>query len=199
MRCSINSMNTLLKKINSIPRRYFTFADIRKVAGMSDESAQVSLCRMVKAGDLTRIARGVYTDDITAVDWEELAEHIYAPSYLSFEWVLARYGVLSQQPMALTLATKKRARVIDSPYKTIIYHHLQAKLYWGYTQENKALIAEPEKALLDLAYISLNGYGSWAPDEMDLSSLDTQKIARYLKKMNDNRLTRLIGKMIKGV
>lgn len=185
----MNSMSELQKKISAIPKATFTLADIRKVTDMDDKSLRVSMNRMAKNGTVTRISRGVYTNDPAVVDWEKLAQELYAPSYISFESALGRAGVLSQKSYALTLATPLRTKTIESPLMTIIYHHISPQLYWGYTREQNILVAEPEKAFLDLAYLSLNGYATLDTDEMNLDLLDPAKIEQYLKKFDSVRLS----------
>jgi predicted transcriptional regulator of viral defense system len=188
-------MSKLLQKINSIPKNWFTFADIRKITGLDDKSLAVTLSRMVKRTELIRIAGGIYTTDLTKIDWEQFAVEKYSPSYISFESALARHNILSQQPVSLTLATTNRSKKIKMLENMIIYRHIQPKLFWGYLKEENILIAEPEKAFLDLAYLSLNGYAKFDPEEMNLDLLDKQKIKAYLKKFNSSRLSRLIEKI----
>ncbi len=185
-------MSELQKKIKSIPKSTFTLNDIRKVTDMNDESLRVSMNRLVKNGAVTRIVRGLYTSDPSSIDWERLAEELYSPSYLSCEYALGRVGVLSQKPYALTLATTLRSKTVETPFATIIYHHMNPQLYWGYTQDQNILIAEPEKAFLDLAYLSLRGYASFDPDEMNLALLNPARINQYLKKFESTRLDRRI-------
>lgn len=185
-------MSELQKKISRIPKATFTLADIRKVTDMDDESLRVSMNRMVKNGTVTRITRGVYAHDLGRVDWEKLAQELYAPSYLSFEYTLGRAGVLCQKSYALTLATSQRTKTIETTSIAIIYHHIQSRLYWGYVREGNIFVAEPEKAFLDLAYLSLRGHVIFDPDEMNLFLLDLAKIEKYLKKFDHDTLNKRI-------
>jgi len=175
-------MNKLIQRLKQIPKPYFTFADIRKIALLADPSLKISLNRLVKTGELKKITKGVYTLDLVNMDWENFACTKYAPSYLSFEWALNQYDILSQQSYALTLATVKRSHTISTPTYQIIYHHLQPQHFWGYNKKNNYLIAEPEKAFLDLAYLSQNGYAKFDPDEMNLRALNKTKLKIYLHK-----------------
>lgn len=188
-------MEKLIQKINKIPKSYFSFADIRKVAGMEDASLKVALSRMIKRGELLRIEKGIYAKDISKINWEQLACENYRPSYISFESALAKYNILSQRPMNLTLAAAKRSRRAKMLDNTVIYRHIQPKLFWGYFKEDSYLIAEPEKAFLDLAYLSLNGYAKFDPEEMNLDFLDKKKIKVYLKKFDSARLNKLMEKI----
>ncbi len=188
-------MKKLIQKINNIPKPYFSFSDIRKIAGMEDASLKVSLNRIVKRGELTRLSKGIYAVDAFKIDWEQFAGETYSPSYISFESALARYNILSQQPASIILATTRRGKIMELKEKTIIYRHIMPRLFWGYEREENRLIAEPEKAFLDLAYLSLNGYAKFDPEEMNFNFLNKKKTKIYLKKFNSTRLNRLMEKI----
>ncbi len=188
-------MKKLIQKINNIPKPYFSFSDIRKIAGMEDASLKVSLSRIVKRGELIRLSKGIYAVDAFKIDWEQFAGETYSPSYISFESALARYNILSQQPASIILATTRRGKIMELKEKTIIYRHIMPRLFWGYEREENRLIAEPEKAFLDLAYLSLNGYAKFDPEEMNLNFLNKKKTKIYLKKFNSTRLSRLMEKI----
>ncbi|MCX6761732.1 MAG: hypothetical protein NTY33_02705 [Candidatus Moranbacteria bacterium] len=186
-------MSNLELKLNKIQKSYFSFADARKIADLDDGSLRVAISRLVKAGKIIALIKGYYCQDLAKVDFPKLALEIYAPSYLSFEWALGQTGVLSQKSYALTLATTKRAHQVEITDLTFIYRHLRADLFFGYEIKEGYLIAQPEKAFLDLAYLSLNGYAKFDAEEMDLTLLDKNKLRSYLKKFKSKRLNKLIG------
>lgn len=186
-------MAKLIKKIKLIPKAYFSFADIRKIGGLNDQSLKKAIGRMVKSGELVKITRGIYTLDVTEINWEKLALEIYSPSYLSFEWVLGKYNILSQKALNLTLATTKRSKKLETPQNIIFYHHMQPKLFGGYARQGDLFIADPEKAFIDLAYLSLNGYAHFDFEEMNLELLDKEKIKKYLKRIQNQKLTALLA------
>jgi len=189
-------MIKLIEKIKSIPKTYFYITDIRKISNLSNESLKIAINRLLKNKQLNKISRGIYTTNINQVNWENLSIEIYSPSYISFEWALSYYNILSQKPLHLTLATTKRSKIIKTERKNIIYKHIQEKIFWGYLKQENFLIAKPEKAFLDLAYLSLNGYSKFDPEEMNLKGLKKNKIKEYLNKINNKKLTKLINKII---
>lgn len=185
-------MTKLIQKIKNIPKSYFSFTDLKKISELSDESLKVAISRMIKNGEIIKLRKGVYALDISKISWENFAVEMYSPSYLSFEWALARHNILSQKPINLTLAVAKRSKKIITPQNIIIYHHLQPKLFWGFAKEDNYLLAEPEKAFLDLAYLSLNGYAKFDIEEMNLELLDKVKLRKYLKKIGCKKLNNLL-------
>jgi len=188
-------MNNLEKRLNKIKKSYFSFADARKISEIDDTSLRVAVSRLIKSGKIISLAKGYYCLDPARVDWPKMALEVYAPSYLSFEWILGQSGILSQKSYSLTLATTKRARQIEAGNTLFAYRHLQEKLFFGYIIKDGYLMAEPEKAFLDLAYLSLNGCANFDPEEMNLSLLNKNKLKQYLKRFSSRRLDFLIGKL----
>lgn len=188
-------MEKLIEKINKIPKGYFSFADLRKISALDDGSLRVAASRLLKSGKIISLVKGIYAVDLSKISLERFAVENYAPSYLSFEWALGRFDILSQKTYSLTLATTRQTKKTSTSAGAIIYRRLKPGLFWGYKNEDGYLIAEPEKAFLDLAYLSLNGYGKFDPAEMNLGLLNKKKIKAYLKKINSKRLSALIGKL----
>ena len=56
-----------------------------------------------KNGKLTRIKRGLYTDDLFH-DLELIANVCYSPSYISFEYALSYYGLIPEYVSTVTSA-----------------------------------------------------------------------------------------------
>ena len=189
-------MNKLKEKINKIPKPYFSVKDLEKIADMKKESVKVFVSRAVKNGELVKLGKSFYTNDINSFSWENFAVNVYAPSYISFEFALNYYGILSQQTSAITLATIKRKKEIKILEKSLIYRHIKPDLFWGYKKVENFLIAEPEKAFLDLAYLSLNGYAKFDSEEMNLDLLDKKKTKHYLKKISMAKLDKLISNIL---
>ncbi|MFH1890431.1 MAG: hypothetical protein ABIJ91_02610 [Candidatus Kuenenbacteria bacterium] len=185
-------MSELINQINKIPKNYFSLNDLKKISPIKEASLKVSLSRLVKNGKLAKLGNKLYTLDALKIDLDKLACEIYAPSYISFETALGYHNILSQQSLHLTLATPKRSRIIGILNKNLIYHHLKKGLFWGYQKIDNIFLAEAEKAFLDQAYLSLNGYAKFDPEEMNLDLLDKNKIKKYCQRFKNQRLTKLI-------
>lgn len=189
-------MNKLTKEIIKLPKSVFSLTDLRKLPNFKEEYIKTTLSRALKAGEIIRLAGGLYSKNSGAIALENLAINIYNPSYISFESALNFYNILSQQSAVLTLATTKRAKKISVHNQMISYRHLKQDLFWGYKKNNDYLLAEPEKAFLDLAYLSVNGYGHFDSKEMNLKLLDIKKVKIYLKKFNSPKLKKIINKTL---
>lgn len=128
------------------------------------ESPRDRVSRWLKSGELIGVVRGIY---LTAPELrkrpaslEILANMIYGPSYISFEYVLARAGLIPEATTAVTSATTKKNRSFATKLGGFVYRHLPIAAYsFGWTREELPdgsgyLIARPEKALLDWIYRS---------------------------------------------
>ena len=62
------------------------------------------LCLEVKNKSLTRVKRGLYTDNLK-IDAPIIANICYSPSYLSFEYALSYYGIIPEHVSVYTSAT----------------------------------------------------------------------------------------------
>jgi hypothetical protein len=115
---------------------------------------------MEKRGDIVRLKKGLYvaSDKINRkpLSRELIANHLYGPSYVSFETALAFYGLIPEKVFAVRSATFKRAKRFENAvgnfeYITVppAYYSIGISLQ---TVENEYtyLLATPEKALCDL-------------------------------------------------
>lgn len=159
--------------------------------------------RWMKAGDIQGIVPGIY---VTAPEYrkrpvslEILANMVFGPSYVSFEYVLARTGLIPEAVRGVTSATTKRNRDFDTPLGRFSYRHLPLGAYpFGWTQETLPdgsgyLIATPEKALLDLLYrtgavrsakaLEARLFDDFRIDEDSFRALDPKRLLEYGSRM----------------
>jgi predicted transcriptional regulator of viral defense system len=169
----------LIQKLLGLNKPYFSLADLEKVLGQRRPGLYVTLNRLTKSGVLVRLRRGVYQVVLRAPDLPRIANQLVYPSYLSFESALSRYGILSQIPYAVTFATSRRSRRLVLGDTTVEFRQLKGELFFGYGLEGGLYVAEPEKALLDQAYMTSRGLASLAWDELSLSTLDWERLRAY--------------------
>ena len=98
-------------------------------------------------------ARGTYSKEI-------LANLIYGPSYISLEYALTFWKFIPERVETLTSVTFKKNKIFSTPIGQFTYRYINKEAYPIGVQQievkNKryALMASPEKALLD--YLSLS-------------------------------------------
>lgn len=173
---------TLIKKLQSLDKGYFTMADMQKITDLPRDSLKVAINRLIEKEILTRIKRGVYQLGFSQVDVPKIANQLYYPSYLSFESALSRYGVLSQVPYTQTFATTRRSKKMTLWETKVEFRQLRKDLFFGYRMEGGVYIAELEKALLDQLYMVSRGRGSLNIEELDLKEVDKELLKKYAQK-----------------
>ena len=121
-------------------------------------SKDSKLSNEVKKGHLIKIKNGLYeTDSNTPPHY--LAGCIYGPSYISFDFALAYYGLIPERVESITCATfdKKKKKKYANSFGDFLYRDVPTKVYSygirlieenGYSYQ----IAIPEKALCDKLY-----------------------------------------------
>lgn len=114
--------------------------------------------RLVKDGDLTPIIKGLYETD-RAVPGYYLANVIYGPSYLSFEYALAWHDLIPEAVFTFTSATcgKRRKKLYDTPFGVFTFRDVPVAAFpYGtelHEEDGRAfMIASAEKAVCDQLY-----------------------------------------------
>ncbi|RLC90270.1 MAG: hypothetical protein DRI37_01875 [Chloroflexi bacterium] len=169
----------LVQKLLNLNKPYFSPADLEKVLEQKRPALYVTLNRLVKYGVLVRLRRGVYQVALRSPDLACIANQLVYPSYLSFESALSRHGILSQVPYTLTFATTHRSQRMALGETEVEFRQLKRDLFFGYTLALGLYVAEPEKALLDQLYMVTRGLSNLILDELDLSSIDPQRLQAY--------------------
>ncbi len=166
-------------------KRLFSLSDLVLLTGDDRSSLSVQLSRLVRSGMIERPIRGWYSNPLAPPTEEELAMVVRRPSYLSMEYGLARRGILSQAIHVYTLVTTRLPYTFRSGPRVLEYHQVKKDLFWGYEREGNVLVAEPEKALLDLIYVRFVRGRS-----MGRGALDSLIDDMYLEDLDDGRLSR---------
>lgn len=169
----------LIQQLLALNKPYYTLADLEKILGQQRPSLYVTLNRLVASGVLVRLRRGVYQVMLQSPALARIANTLVYPSYLSFESVLSRYGILSQTPYGLTFATPRRSQHLILDDTPVQFHQLKADLFWGYSLIDEIYVGEPEKALLDQIYLAGRGLADLPWAELDLTRLDLDRLQDY--------------------
>jgi len=192
----------LIHDIGAMP--YFDLATIAQISGEPRQSLRMQLSRLVKQGKLKSLRRGMYAlaeqYRKTAPNPAVLANRIYTPSYLSFHWALGYYGLIPEAVFTFTSATPRVPRFFKNEFGNFQYKHIKPDCFAGYQSveidNQKALIAAPEKALLDLWHIEK---GEWTTERMagmrfqGFDLVLSEQLVKYAEMYKSPRLMRAIG------
>ncbi len=120
-------------------------------------SPDAKLTTMIQSGEVIRIRRGLYISGKSeSYSLKTLANMIYGPSYISYEYALSFYNFIPERVSIITSATyrKNKSRIFYTPVGNFHYRCVSAQAYAYEVQlitENNHpfLIATREKALCD--------------------------------------------------
>ena len=166
----------------------FGVEDLSRLFGISLDAAKVSAVRYVKKGILLRIKRNMY---ILNEKWKILeveqklmiANFIQTPSYISLMTALDYFGITTQIQQnffeSIVLKRTKQVLVEDTVFN---FTRISNELYFGFIKEKDFFIADPEKAFLDVIYLTSIGRYSFDLASIDFSKLNSEKIIKSLSK-----------------
>lgn len=178
----------------------FSLQDVRKV--FNDFSYR-QLDRWEKKQYLKKLKRGFYCFTTQNFDQNFLfyaANKIYAPSYVSLEMALKHYGLIPEEIFQITSVSTKKTTDFETSVGNFSYRHIKTSLYFGYRLlefgQQKLLLAEPEKAILDYLYIhpKLKTFDDFLGMRINIdefrTQIDLEKFQKYLETFGSKALSK---------
>ena len=165
---------------------------------------RLQLSRWTRAGKLIQLRRGVYSlaDPYRKVQPEPflLANALKPASYVSLQSALAYYGMIPEYVPVVTSVTTGRPEEVDTPLGRFLYRHVKTSWFFGYrqvelTSGQVAFIAQPEKALLDLAYLTAGTASEdyWQQLRLqNLQNLNIEQVADWARQEGGRKLKQAI-------
>lgn len=145
----------VLEVILSSPRTVFNVQSLRMLTECEDsQKLTKSLHYYVKEGKIHNPRRGIYTK--ATFDEKEMACSLFRPAYVSLEYVLQRSGIVFQYDDTVTCVSylNRNVEIDDKAYQ---FRIINPELWIGMDgieQQDNILIATPERAFLDMIYLS---------------------------------------------
>lgn len=178
----------------------FTPLDIRRIFGISKVAATFLLHRYTKRGLITRLKRGLYALYDAKIPDPFLANKLYEPSYVSLEFALSYHRVIPETVYEITSITSKATRRFNVLGKLFTYRHIKKEAFTGYSVYKQRglsfLIAEPEKAFVDLEYFRVMNKKK-PITRFDEEKINLAKAFRYAKLFDNNKLISIIKTTLK--
>lgn len=187
----------------------FSLLDLKKIESGFDRRR---LVEWQKKGYIKKIIRNFYVfsdQDMAEPALFLIANNIYSPSYISFEMALAHYQLVPESVYGITSATTKKTTILKTPVGDFIYRSLKPELFFGYTtipfQNQRYLIAEPEKALLDFFYLNPtllddNDFAGLRINKDEfLARVNQEKFEKYLAVFGNRSLSQRVIRFIKYI
>jgi predicted transcriptional regulator of viral defense system len=182
-----NYLDTILRSSKTV----FSSKDIALLwHDSSTVATRVRLNYYVRKGDLYRIRRGLYIKD-KRYNRLELATRIYTPSYVSFETVLAKEGLIFQYYEKIYVASYlDREVIIDS--QTYSYRKLKITVLInpiGVEHANETSIASKERAFLDTLYVNYDYHFD------NLRNINWEKVFEILPIYTNKRMEKKVNSL----
>ena len=161
------------------------------------------ILRLIQKKELIRLKNGYYLiaekihqKEGTFIPYEQIANWLYGPSYVSLEWALSFYGMIPERVHTITSMTLGRNKEYRTPIGNFSYHKLTYKQYfYGVTLKKTPgfvggfLMATPEKALADLVFKTCKGLDK---NHLRLELLESKRIEpEVFQQLNKNLLAEI--------
>jgi predicted transcriptional regulator of viral defense system len=201
------------EEVLTITRDNPVFPSSFLLAGRGSAAAlRRQLDRWVKSGRLLQLRRGVYA---VALPYRAevphpflVANHLRRPSYVSLQSALSHYGMIPEFVPVTTSVTTGRPEELDTPLGRFLFRHVKKSAFFGFTQTEisqgqPVFLASPEKALLDVFYLTP---GSDSPEYLEelrfepTDSFDWHTLRMHAARIRSRKLTRTVERIsrIKG-
>lgn len=188
----------IAKAVESLP--YFTVNSLT-VIEKNKAYLRVLFYRLSQRNKVIQLKRGTYASSVFLDNVEKknivgeysefIANILYKSSYLSLEYVLEKYGLLTETVSSFTLVTEKKTSKFSNNLGIFKYYHIRKALFNGFKiiKKENFLIAEASlaKALFDFLYFRKNILSTKKQVEelrlnMDnFSQKDFKELKRYIK------------------
>ena len=163
------------------------------------------LSRWRRAGKIHQLRRGLYC---LAPPFQKVNPHpflvanrLLPGSYVSLQSALAYYGMIPEYVPLTTSITTSRPGQWETPLGTFDFRHIQVDFFYGFQfvdlgENQRAFIATPEKALLDLIYLEPGADTHAYLSELrlnNLEQLDWQRLEHFVRKIEKPKLIRAMA------
>jgi len=148
----------------------------------------LQLSRWVTSGRIYQLRRGLYA---IAPPYQKvkpnpfvIANRMVRASYVSCQTALAYYDLIPDIVQVTVSVTAGRPGRWETPLGVYQFHHIQQDLLRGYRMldlgnHQQALVATPEKALLDLIYLTPGGSTPAYMNELRLQNMEQIQLENY--------------------
>jgi len=169
-------------------------------AGTKPENVRLQISRWVKSGKLVQLRRGLYS---VAKPYCKVLPHpflvannIKKASYISLQSALHYYNIIPEHVPGVTSITTGRPGQVSTTFGEFEYRHVKHLWFHGYkkieiVQGQFVLIATPEKALLDLVYLTPFADCPEYLDELRLQNLNQLKLNNLFQIISEAKMPKL--------
>ena len=189
---SSNTKKDIVLAIYREARTVFRLTDIAMLVGEDNfQTLNKKLNYYVRTGKLDNPRKGIYAKP--NYNEEELACSIFAPSYISLEYVLQKSGIVFQYDSRIT-SVSYLSRNIKAGQQTFLYRKIKGSALvntLGINRHNDHVnIATAERAFLDIMYLDKNCYFD------NLNPLNMELVQKIIPIYESKELVRRLSKIL---
>ena len=133
-----------------------------------------------------------------------MANRLARPSYISLQSALSYYGLIPEHVASVTSVTTGRPHTLSNEFGRFLYRHIKTDFFFGFqdwqlSQTQSAFLATPEKAILDLLYLTPNSDDEAYIRELRLQNLeviDSERLRQFIARANQPKLMRALPHLL---
>jgi len=180
----------------------FTIFSLREIRSLDSSFHRRRLSEWQEKGYIRKVVRSYYVFSDLEMNESvlfEIANRIYAPSYISLEMALSYYHLIPESVYGVTSVSTRRTYTFRTPIAEFSYRTMKPALFFGYelVKYNGEVykIASIEKAILDYLYLhpDINTPGDFAGLRIDRDMLFDQakkeRADEFLSRFDQKTLT----------
>jgi predicted transcriptional regulator of viral defense system len=180
-----------------------TTADVAAVLGLSVTAASQSMRRLAADGLVSSVRKGLWSLR-ESPDPMQLLEYVTAPypAYVSLQSALFVHGLVEQVPSMTFAVTLGRSARVKTSVGTYSLHHVEPRFFDGYELLPSGVkLATPEKALVDLFYLSATRTRFFASlPEVEFPRRFRRSVARsWVERIPTPRLREVAGRRLEAL
>lgn len=185
--------------------RDFTLFSLSDIKSVDKSFYRPRLNEWQEKGYIKKLIKGFYIFSDLKLNENvlfEVANRIYAPSYVSLEIALSYYHLIPESVYGITSVSSRRTYQFKTPIAEFSYRSINPKLFFGYElvkYDKKAFkMATVEKAVLDYFYLNPqiktdNDFGGLRIDrDMFFEQISEERLYQFLDLFGQKRLTQKI-------
>lgn len=206
-----------IKTLKSLEQLLFFTKENLRLLEKNENTLSSNLRYWKKNGTVIQIKKGKYIlksqfDRVENKDdyMEFIANKLYEPSYISGEYVMDKFNLLTEAVYGISCVTTKKTKLFINPLGQFKYYSLTPRLFTGYEVKKFSSatirLAKKSKALFDFLYLRFHKnapISKIAVEELrlnweNLSKNEFEEVKKYSKVAGNKRvigLINLIGKM----
>ncbi len=191
-------------------RPFFETPEVIALFDQTERQVLPRISRWVRQGKLIQLRRGKYLlpsryQNRPAHPYY-ISNYLYRPSFISLYTALQHYQCIPEEVAVIQGVTTRQTATWETGLGRFQYFYTIPDRFFGYSkiilgdgEQLSALIADPERALIDVCYFSAGEWTISRWSELRLQHCELIKVERlieYTEKMRSQKLERSIRQLI---